>query len=121
MRQGRCIVYPNLYQHHLSLFHLIDPSRPGHRTILQFQLVDPEIPVLSSSDVPPQQATWAMQALMDSLDRRLPVEILQRIIDIAVEEKWLLHEEDRWPLRSFVEMTQGFYREELKRFFEGVF
>jgi len=118
MRPGRCIAYPNLYQHQLSPFQLSDPSRPGHRTILQLHLVDPDIPILSSTDIPPQQASWAMEALLDSLDKRLPVEIVQKIIDCAVDEGWLLPDSDRWPLRNLVEIMQKLDKDTLKRFFE---
>jgi hypothetical protein len=59
-----------------------------------------------------------MEALLDSLDKRLPVEIVQKIVDCAVDEGWLLPDSDRWPLRSLVEMTQNLDKDVLKRFFE---
>jgi hypothetical protein len=56
--QDRCIVFPNLYQHKVKSFKLADPTKPGHRKILCFFLVDPATPVLSTARVPPQQADW---------------------------------------------------------------
>ena len=51
----RCIAFPNLYQHRLQPFGLEDPTRPGHRRVLVFFLVDPTQKVLSATDVAPQQ------------------------------------------------------------------
>ena len=55
---GRCIALPNIYQHRVAPFSLLDPSKPGHRSILVLFLVDPSISILSTSRVPPQQREW---------------------------------------------------------------
>ncbi|KAJ7621760.1 hypothetical protein DFH06DRAFT_1009771 [Mycena polygramma] len=61
---GRALAWPNVYQHRVAPFQLIDPTRPGHRKILAIFLVDPSIePIPSATDVPPQQADWAFDAL----------------------------------------------------------
>ncbi|SDJ74961.1 DUF4246 domain-containing protein [Streptomyces indicus] len=52
---GRCLAFPNVLQHRVSPFRLADPTRPGHRKILAFFLVDPSERIVSTSDVPPQQ------------------------------------------------------------------
>jgi hypothetical protein len=54
-RAGRALAFPNILQHHVDPFRLADPSRPGHRKILVFFLVDPSMTIISTSDVPPQQ------------------------------------------------------------------
>jgi len=41
--EGRCIAFPNIYQHRVSPFELRDKSKPGHRKILAFFLVDPTL------------------------------------------------------------------------------
>lgn len=52
---GRCLAFPNILQHRVGSFRLMDPTRPGHRKILAFFLVDPSEKIVSTSDVPPQQ------------------------------------------------------------------
>ncbi|KAI0365920.1 hypothetical protein BV20DRAFT_702200 [Pilatotrama ljubarskyi] len=43
---------------------LADPSKPGYRKILCFFLVEPLTKILSTSDVPPQQEAWLVDAAM---------------------------------------------------------
>jgi len=63
-KEGRGLAWPNIYQHRVSGFRLLDPSKPGHRKILVFFLVDPSIdPIPSATNIPPQQAEWALEAL----------------------------------------------------------
>ncbi|MUT92876.1 DUF4246 domain-containing protein [Streptomyces sp. Z38] len=61
--EGRCLAFPNVLQHRVSPFRLQDPTRPGHRKILAFFLVDPSHTIVSTSDVPPQQP-WAETSTM---------------------------------------------------------
>lgn len=79
----RCIAFPNLYQHQVQPFHLEDPTKPGHRKILVFFLVDPTQRVPSATDVAPQQREWVTEAMhsagADSALARLPVEVLTMI------------------------------------------
>ena len=70
---GRAIAFPNIYQHRVSPFALVDPTRPGYRSILVAFLVDPVITVISTSRVPPQQREWmtstdAASALAEAFD-----------------------------------------------------
>ncbi|KAM0791914.1 hypothetical protein ACM66B_004168 [Microbotryomycetes sp. NB124-2] len=60
---GRAIAFPNIYQHCVAPFELQDKSRPGHRKILVFFLVDPLKRIPSTSDVPPQQLEWVSTEL----------------------------------------------------------
>ncbi|MFF8828501.1 DUF4246 domain-containing protein [Streptomyces sp. NPDC015131] len=60
---GRCLAFPNVLQHRVGSFRLADPTRPGHRKILAFFLVDPSRRIVSTSDVPPQQP-WAETSTM---------------------------------------------------------
>lgn len=57
-RAGRAIFFPNLFLHRVEPFALQDATRPGHRKILALFLVDPQIPVISTANVPPQQRHW---------------------------------------------------------------
>ncbi|KAI0716774.1 hypothetical protein C8Q76DRAFT_417198 [Earliella scabrosa] len=61
--EDKCVVFPNIYQHHVDPFELVDPSKPGHRKILCFFLVNPEHRILSTTDVPPQQEHWMVEEL----------------------------------------------------------
>ncbi|KAG8931781.1 hypothetical protein FRC01_000810 [Tulasnella sp. 417] len=64
---NRCIAFPNIYQHKVSPFKLVDPNKPGHRKIVALFLVDPENRIPSTSDIPPQQSHWARDAIFDAL------------------------------------------------------
>lgn len=79
----RCIAFPNLYQHQVQPFHLEDPTKPGHRKILVFFLVDPTQKVPSATEVAPQQREWVSEAIHDasanSALARLPAEIRMMI------------------------------------------
>ncbi|KAI8926968.1 hypothetical protein BC831DRAFT_392738, partial [Entophlyctis helioformis] len=70
--QGRCIAFPNSWQHHVEPFKLADPSKPGHRKILAFFLVDPTKRVVSTAHVAPQQQDWYETGVIAS---RLPPEL----------------------------------------------
>ncbi|KAJ7104573.1 hypothetical protein C8R43DRAFT_906876, partial [Mycena crocata] len=60
--------WPNLYQHRISLFHLIDPSKSGHHKIMSFFLVDPANDnIVSATDMPPQQAEWTKQVFVNTM------------------------------------------------------
>ncbi|KAJ2006506.1 hypothetical protein GGI04_001855 [Coemansia thaxteri] len=58
IQNGRCIVFPNIYQHQVSGFKLADATKPGHRKILAFFFVDPATRIPSTEIVPPQQKDW---------------------------------------------------------------
>ncbi|KAI8926191.1 hypothetical protein BC831DRAFT_504624 [Entophlyctis helioformis] len=70
--QGRCIAFPNSWQHHVEPFKLADPSKPGHRKTLVFFLVDPTKRVVSTAHVAPQQQDWYETGVIAS---RLPPEL----------------------------------------------
>ncbi|KAI0657024.1 hypothetical protein C8Q70DRAFT_1056268 [Cubamyces menziesii] len=86
--EGKCVAFPNEYQHAVEPFELVDPTRPGYRKILCFFLVDPLYRVHSTSDVPPQQAEWWDHRLIGGLFpklfpafSRLPPELQEQILD----------------------------------------
>ena len=84
-KTNRCVAFPNLYQHQIQPFHLEDPTKPGHRRILVFFLVDPTQRVLSATDVAPQQCEWVTEAMQTagptSAFAKLPTELLNIISD----------------------------------------
>ncbi|KAJ2119234.1 hypothetical protein IW147_006036 [Coemansia sp. RSA 720] len=64
-KNGRCIVFPNIYQHQVSGFKLADPTKPGHRKILAFFFIDPTTRIPSTEIVPPQQREWWSETVME--------------------------------------------------------
>jgi hypothetical protein len=56
----------NVYQHKVSGFKLIDPSKPGHRKIVALFLCDPGMKVPSATTVGPQQKEWLVEGLAES-------------------------------------------------------
>ncbi|KAL4860838.1 hypothetical protein BDV12DRAFT_87738 [Aspergillus spectabilis] len=77
-REGRLLTFPNTLQHRVSPFSLTDPSKPGHRKILAFFLIDPMRRIISSANVPPQREDWCEEwrgAMRETIGKRLPVEL----------------------------------------------
>ena len=81
--EGRLLTFPNILQHQVQPFSLVDRTKPGHRKILALFLVDPHTPILSTANVPCQQRDWwrdHIAQLCTSLDR-LPVELQDAVFD----------------------------------------
>lgn len=57
-RPGRVVMYPSTVQHRFSGFKLIDPTKPGATKALAMFLVDPNIRIISTANVPPQRLDW---------------------------------------------------------------
>ncbi len=89
MKVGRCIAFPNMYQHSVSPFSLLDPSKPGYHKIVALFLVDLELknPRPSTTTVPPQGRDWWFQELLGLAEegsnrlRLLPTKLLDLIVD----------------------------------------
>jgi hypothetical protein len=78
-REGRLLTWPNILEHRVQHFMLADPTKPGHRKILALFLVDPNIPVISTANVPCQRKDWWVEAVKS--DRAcLTVEIQHEIL-----------------------------------------
>jgi hypothetical protein len=78
--QGRLLVFPNTVQHRVGAFQLADASKPGHRKILAMFLVDPNRPILSSANVPPQRRDWWAEELLKHRALPLPNEVFEETI-----------------------------------------
>jgi hypothetical protein len=78
---GRCIAFPNIYQHLVRPFSLEDETKMGHRKILVFFLIDPKKTILSTSDVPPQQKEWMIKEMIKFKVFDFPNEIISLICD----------------------------------------
>lgn len=82
---GRCLAFPNILQHRVGSFRLADPTRPGHRKILAFFLVDPSERIVSTSDIPPQQP-WSDTSTMTLEQAKAYREELMRERKFFVDE-----------------------------------
>jgi hypothetical protein len=85
--QGRLLCFPNVFQHRVSGFRLADPTKPGHRRFIALWLVDPFTRIISTANVPPQQAEWWAERAFGALKKgddgaaSLPAEILQLVAE----------------------------------------
>jgi hypothetical protein len=85
-QQDRCITFPNMMQHKVAPFKLDDENKPGQRKILVFFLVDPNVKITSTLQVPPQQQSWFVEQVKIA---DLPAEIVAYIIEF-LEFPWAL-------------------------------
>ncbi|PBK83540.1 hypothetical protein ARMGADRAFT_1137151 [Armillaria gallica] len=89
-KAGHCIAFPNMYQHCVSPFSLLDPSKPGYRKIVALFLVDPELesPRPSTTIIPPQRLDWWSRDLHDLANEGnsrlglLSAELLDLVVDL---------------------------------------
>lgn len=81
LRTGLTIAFPNIYQHRFSEISLKKGFESGRIVVVEFYLVDPDLPPIpSTADIAPQQRDWIYRALDRSLDSRLPPEVLERVL-----------------------------------------
>ncbi|KAJ5115280.1 Protein of unknown function DUF4246 [Penicillium alfredii] len=57
---GRTVMYPSTVQHRLTRFELKDKTKPGYARALVFLLVDPNIRIISTANIPPQRLDWTL-------------------------------------------------------------
>jgi len=62
-KQGRLITFPNILQHQVQPFKLLDPTKPGHRKVVALFLVDPHMKIISTANIPCQQREWWAERL----------------------------------------------------------
>jgi hypothetical protein len=110
-KEGRLLTFPNILQHQVKPFELIDKSQPGHRKLLALFLVDPHIKIISSANVPCQQREWwAEEVWGRGLSQKLPYEIQDVVtrnveqFPIGIEEAKALREELMQERKAFVRM-----------------
>lgn len=92
-QQGRIVSWPNVMQHRIEPFTLVDRTKPGHRRAIVLYLVDPHYRIHSTKKVPPQQHDWWTEVALarknfDSESRAsaLPQELLDLVS--AGTEDW---------------------------------
>jgi hypothetical protein len=119
-KEGRLLTFPNVYQHRVEPFQLLDKSKPGHRKILALFLVDPHIRIISSVNVPCQQREWwAHKIPGHRLYRKLPAEIQNEIFrhvddfPIGMEEAKELRLELMEERKAFLKKHDGQFTSEV--------
>lgn len=118
-REGRLLTYPNILQHRVSPFSLADPSKPGHHKILALFLVDPDQRIISSANVPPQQANWEQKwkVVKDYLSQKLPPELLEMVRKKVQSQSLTASEARHYRLELMEERSTR--NEEHNRWFES--
>ncbi|KAK4235350.1 hypothetical protein C8A03DRAFT_46505 [Achaetomium macrosporum] len=75
-REGRLLAFPNIFQSRVSAFQLADNRKPGHCRFISLSLVHPPTRVISTANVPPQQADWWAESAFGTPDK-VPAEKMQ--------------------------------------------
>jgi len=118
----RCLAFPNIYQHKVSSFELKDATKPGHRKILVFFLVDPTTPILSTAQIPPQQRSWyimELKNLSNTYFSWLPKDAMDLIISYL---DWPMTSDDAMKCREALMEERKFFGEQnTKEIFERPF
>jgi hypothetical protein len=76
---GRTIMYPSTIQHRFTRYELKDKTKPGHGRAVVFLLVDPNIRIISTANVPPQRLDWTMS--LKSSDEELKASMSKLALD----------------------------------------
>ncbi|KAJ2883486.1 hypothetical protein H4R27_002729 [Coemansia aciculifera] len=66
IKNGQCVVFPNILQVKVSELKLTDKKMPGHCKMLTFYFVDPSTRIPSTEIVPPQQQDWHFEDVLAS-------------------------------------------------------
>ncbi|KAJ2261586.1 hypothetical protein GGI01_002181 [Coemansia sp. RSA 376] len=66
IKDGRCVVFPNVHQYKFPELKLADETRTGHCKMLTFYFVDPSTRIPSTEIVPPQQQDWFFEDILAS-------------------------------------------------------
>ncbi|KAJ2252462.1 hypothetical protein GGI13_003267 [Coemansia sp. RSA 455] len=82
IKDGRCVVFPNVHQFKFPELKLADETKAGHCKMLTFYFVDPSTRIPSTEIVPPQQHDWFFGDIMESEPFcRLPQLVVDGILD----------------------------------------
>ncbi|KAJ8073711.1 hypothetical protein PM082_011989 [Marasmius tenuissimus] len=120
-KEGRLLVFPNVLQHRVAPFRLVNPSKPGRRKILALFLVDPYLRTLSTTNVAPQQRDWWVEGVrQDESTRlgRLPAELIDHVVEMMNPEDWPLSLEEAKKVREDLMAQRTVYTDEVNRNYE---
>ena len=121
--QGRCVAFPNVYQHQVQPFRLEDPTKPGVRKIFVAFLVDPTHTIPSATNIAPQQREIIREAMLASDNSswlgKLPTELVD-IISSGNDGTMLRAEAEAYRSELMAERTV-FVKENDSNFFGQAF
>ncbi|KAJ4422161.1 hypothetical protein N0V82_003245 [Gnomoniopsis sp. IMI 355080] len=90
--ERRLLAFPNVFQHRVSPFELVDKQKPGHQRFIVLWLVDPHQRIISTANVPPQQQNWWVRSIFgESVDEqqaateKFPAEFVQLLREEGVD------------------------------------
>lgn len=85
------IAYILRSQHRVSPFELVDKTKSGHRRFIALWLVDPNLRIINTANVPPQQMSWYAESVFGSTKesredglKKLPVELINLLQDKGI-------------------------------------
>ncbi|KAG6844881.1 hypothetical protein H0H87_002716 [Tephrocybe sp. NHM501043] len=107
--EGRLLTWPNVLQHQVQPFRLEDPEKPGHRKILALFLIDPNIRITSTANVPCQQRDWWGEELRRGAIPKLPLEVQDQIFKRVDEFPISLNEAKEMRLELMDEKSRFVY------------
>ncbi|KAK2797855.1 hypothetical protein FQN50_009060 [Emmonsiellopsis sp. PD_5] len=117
-QEDRLLTFPNTMQHQVYNFSLKDRTKPGHRKILALFLVDPNIRIVSTANIPPQRQDWWREEIhREQSWSRLPVELQEQIMD-GVD--FPIHLEEAKELRAELMEERTAFTEEQTGAFESL-
>ena len=87
MREGRLVTYHNGLYSRMNAVRLADSSKRGSRKYIMLYLVDPNVRIISTANVPPQRKDWWKEELLkdDSRLGQIPPETFDQIVS-SVED-----------------------------------
>jgi len=59
--EGASVVFPNTLQHRVKEFEVEDKNKPGLRSIIAFFLINPDVKIISTSNVPEQYDVMSLE------------------------------------------------------------
>ncbi|KAM7217952.1 Protein of unknown function (DUF4246) domain containing protein [Rhypophila decipiens] len=84
-KPGRLLVFPNTFDHRVSGCTLKDKTKPGYRRFIALWLVNPEMRIISTANVPPQQLDWWLGSVIGDIEKgvkgQVPPEIMQLVLE----------------------------------------
>ncbi|KAJ2696758.1 hypothetical protein H4218_004389 [Coemansia sp. IMI 209128] len=101
IKDGLCLVFPNILQCKIPELKLVDKKQPGHCKMLTFYFVDPSTRIPSTEIVPPQQQNWLCEEMLTSEPfcslPQLVVDGIMMMVDfpISLKEAKKLRQQER--------------------------
>jgi len=81
VQPGLALTFPSIYQYRQSSFALLDPTKPERQTLVSFLLVVPEAQGVTGRPRWRQQREWVQRAVDESVEFRMPGEVVEQIVD----------------------------------------